>query len=244
MTHSFSIKEAIKFGWHAVKAHSALVFQVVLTMFALQVASSVVEHSLKGTLTGVAASIVLTVAGIVFGAGMTLIFLRLSRHEHAKYTDIVPKFKLVWRYFCASLLSGIITMLPLMAGGLVALVLLVSTGAVNVSEGTPVAGVAWAFVLAGVIMLVALAATVYFAARYSFARFAALDGAAITDSLRKSTALSKGVKGRLVLLFIALVGLNLLGLLALVVGLLVTIPISLFAFAHVYLKLKAHHGHH
>src|SRR5438045_1142697 len=109
----FSIKEAIIFGWHKVKANSALVFGVVLTMFALQVVSSMVQKVLGGTLLGAAASIVLAVLGVVLGAGMTLIFLKLARSEHAHYRDIVPSLGLVWRYFCASVASGVITFLPI-----------------------------------------------------------------------------------------------------------------------------------
>lgn len=243
MTHAFSIKEAIIFGWHKVKGHSRLVFAVVLTMFALQVVSSMVENSLKDTVLGAVASLVLAVAGIVLGAGATLIVLKLAKGEHAAYRDIVPALGLVWKYFCASLLAGLISFLPLMAGGLASLALLASTGSINFSEGTPIAGHEWAFALAIGIMTVAACFAIYFAIRYSMARLAVLDGADILESLPKSTKLTHNVKWRLVLFALAIVGLNLLGLIALVVGLLVTIPISLLAFAHVYLKLKSHHGH-
>jgi uncharacterized membrane protein len=77
--------------------------------------------------------------------------------------------------------------------------------------------------------------------RYSMARLAVLDGAAIIESLGKSKKLTQGVKWHLVLFALALAALNVLGFLALVVGLLVTVPVSLLAFVHVYLKLKAHH---
>ena len=244
MTHTFSIKEAIVFGWHKVKAHSQLVFAVVLTMFALQVTSSLVEKGLQGTATGAAASIVLAVLGIILGAGMTLVFLRLAKGEHAQYGDIVPKLGLVWRYFVVSLLTGLISLLPLMAGALVSLALLVPTGAINFSEGTIVEGTPMIlFVLAGLVMLAALCFAIYFAIRYSMARLAVLEGVDILESLPKSAKLTHNIKRRLVLFALAITGLNLLGLLALMVGLLVTIPVSILAFAHVYLKLKAHHGH-
>lgn len=245
MTHAFSIKEAIVFGWHKVKAHSALVFQVVLTMFALQVASSLVQKGLEGTALGAAASIVLAVLGIVLGAGMTLIFLKLAKGDHAHYRDIIPKALLVWKYFLTSLLTGIISFLPIMAGGLVSLVLLVSTGSINFSEGVPVTdGHEWAFALCVLVMLVAVGFAAYFAVRFAMARLAVLEGSNVLESLRKSSALTHGIKGRLVLFALAIAGINILGAIALLVGLLVTIPISVLAFAHVYLKLKAHHGHH
>ncbi|MBP7770804.1 MAG: DUF975 family protein [Candidatus Pacebacteria bacterium] len=244
MTHTFSIKEAIVFGWHKVKAHSQLVFAVVLTMFALQVASSLVEKGLQGTAIGAAASIVLAVLGIILGAGMTLIFLKLAKGEHTQYREIIPNLSLVWKYFLTSLLTGLITLLPLMAGALASLALLVPTGAVNFSERAPVVeGNEWAFAFSMIIMAVALGFAVYFGIRYSMARLAVLEGADVLESLPKSTKLTHNIKWRLVLFALAIAGLNLLGLLALVVGLLVTIPVSVLAFAHVYLKLKSHHGH-
>lgn len=243
MTHAFSVKEAIVFGWHKLKAHSALVFQVVLTMFALQIASSLVQKGLGGTALGAAASIVLAVLGIILGAGTTLILLRLAKGEPTRYRDIVPAMWLVWRYFCTSLLTGIISFLPIAAGALASLALLVSTGSINFSEGAPIDGHEWAFAGAMLIMLVAVCFAAYFAIRYSMARLAVLEGTAILESLTKSTKLTHNAKRRLALFALAIIGLNILGFAALMVGLLVTIPVSLLAFARVYLKLKAHHGH-
>ncbi len=243
MTHIFSIKEAIVFGWHKVKSHSSLVFGVVLTMFALQVASSLVQKNLEGTAMGVAASIVLAVLGIVLGAGMTLIFLKLAKGDHVEYRDIVPPLALVWKYFCVSVLTGLIAFLPLMAGGLLSLGLLSSAGSIDFAKGAPVAGHESSFALAMVIMVVALGFAIYLAIRYSMARLIVLEGSDILETLPRSSKLTLNIKWRLVLFALALVALNIVGLLALVVGLLITIPVSLLAYIHVYLKLKAHHGH-
>jgi uncharacterized membrane protein len=94
----------------------------------------------------------------------------------------------------------------------------------------------------GVYMALVIATTLvaiaYLSLRYSMARFAVVDGEGITDSLRKSAQETKGVKWHLLGFFLALIGLNILGAVALLVGLLVTLPVSAIAYAHVYLKLK------
>lgn len=239
----FSIKEAVVFGWHKLKANSGLSLGVVLALFALQVVSSMVEKTLEGTVIGFAASLILAALGVVLGCGMTLIFLRLAKGEHAQFSDIVPSIAVVWKYFCSSLLVGVISFLPLMAGSLLALIVLVSTGSINFSEGLHNQANPGVLALAGVIVAVALAYTAYLSLRFSMAKLVVLERGEIVESLRQSTTLTHGVKWRLVLLVLALAGLNILGLLALVVGLLVTVPMSMFAFAHVYLKLKARHGH-
>jgi membrane-anchored glycerophosphoryl diester phosphodiesterase (GDPDase) len=59
------------------------------------------------------------------------------------------------------------------------------------------------------------------------------------EAFKQSWQMTKGHKWDLFLLSLALVGLNILGLLALVIGLLVTIPITMLAVVHVYRKLAA-----
>src|SRR6185369_698710 len=98
MEHTFSIQEAVRFGWHKTRAHSGLVFQVVLTLLALQVANAVVGQVLKNTPLGFMASIVLGVAMFVLGLGATRIALLLARGEHAHYRDLMPPTNLLWPY--------------------------------------------------------------------------------------------------------------------------------------------------
>ncbi len=201
MQHSFSIKEAIRFGWHTTRAHSALLFQVVLTLFALQVANAVVQKVLEGTALGLMASIVLNVAMFVLGIGATRIALHLARGSHAHYRDLMPPTKLLWPYLAAAILSALAVI-----GGLI---LLIIPG-------------------------------FWVALRLSMVRFEVIDGAGIKESLHKSWALTHGHALKL-LGFLAVIALiNILGAILLMVGLLVTIPVSMLAYAHVYLKLKGH----
>jgi hypothetical protein len=62
------------------------------------------------------------------------------------------------------------------------------------------------------------------------------------EALKESWGITKGHKWQLFLLGLALLGINLLGLMALVVGVFVTIPISWLAVAHAYRTLAAHSG--
>ncbi|MCK8825939.1 hypothetical protein [Fuchsiella alkaliacetigena] len=59
----------------------------------------------------------------------------------------------------------------------------------------------------------------------------------VIESLKESYALTKGVKFNLFLFFLMLTGINILGLLFLLVGLLVTFPMSMLATVYVYRKL-------
>jgi uncharacterized membrane protein len=65
--------------------------------------------------------------------------------------------------------------------------------------------------------------------------------AGVIDSIQKSIQLTKGVRLKLLGFLIVLAGLNILGLLLLFFGLLITIPVTTIAFAKVYTELRDQH---
>lgn len=74
---------------------------------------------------------------------------------------------------------------------------------------------------------------------FGFAPYLVVErGAGPIEALKQSWHLTKGYKWTLLVLALALIGLNLLGLVALVVGLLVTVPISWLAVVHAYRTMQ------
>jgi hypothetical protein len=205
MHPTFSIKEAVTFGWHKTKQHSWVLFQVVLTLFALQVAQALVGKVLEHEVIGVLATAALFIAQGVVGIGFIRITLKLAKGEHAEYADVVPPWRMVWHFAAASLLAGIMIF--------VGFVLLIVPG-------------------------------VYLALRFSMVRFAVLNGAGIMGSLKQSGKITHGVKWKLLGFFVVLGLLNIAGFLVFFVGLLVSIPVTALAYAHVYQKLHTHHHAH
>ncbi|MBX4192577.1 DUF975 family protein [Candidatus Parcubacteria bacterium] len=203
MNDPFSIKEAIKFGWEKTRAHSGLIFKVVLTIFGLQIAQSVVQHTLGASIEGVFAYLILVIVNVVVGVGALVISLNIQRGHHAEYSQIIPPLEMVVRYFFATILACIMIV--------VGFILLIIPG-------------------------------IYLALRFSMVRFAAIDGKGIFDALKESGKLTHGVKWKLLGFFIVVVALNILGFLALFVGVLVTVPVTMIASAYVYQKLL--HRHH
>ena len=91
-------------------------------------------------------------------------------------------------------------------------------------------------VLVGFILLIVPG--VYFLLTYGFASLIAVDtNLSISESFKESKRITAGSKGRLFLFFVAVVALNIIGAIALVVGLLVSIPVSMLAYIHVYRTL-------
>jgi uncharacterized membrane protein len=57
------------------------------------------------------------------------------------------------------------------------------------------------------------------------------------EAMKESWRITKGHKWQLFLLIVALIGINILGVLALLVGVLVSIPVAMIAFVHAYRAL-------
>ncbi len=198
----FSIEESLRFGWSKTRQHSGLLFKVLLALFALEVATSLVRQVLEGTIIGSLALFVLFGLGVILGTGFTVIVLKIAKGEHVKFKDIVPPTDLVLNVFLASLLVGILT-------------------------------------LSGLVLL--LIPGIYFMVRFAFVKFAVIDGSTIAGSFDKSTALTEGHKWPLLGFLAVIILLNIVGALLFMVGLLITVPVTMIAFAHIYVKLKAHH---
>ncbi|HVP36023.1 MAG TPA: DUF975 family protein [Terriglobales bacterium] len=93
-------------------------------------------------------------------------------------------------------------------------------------------------VLGGLILLIIPG--IIWAIQFQFFSYQIIDkGAGPIEALKKSSAITKGSKWNLFLFFLLILGINILGLLALVIGLFATIPTSMVATAFVYRKLSA-----
>ena len=228
MEHHLSIEESIRFGWEKTRLHSTLIFQVIVTLFAVQVAEQVVTRVLRHTFEGALASAGLFVLAVVLGIGFTLIILRIAEGKAAVYQDVVPPVGVSVSYIGAVILAGIITAAPLMVAALLCLIAFMVLPTMAAS------------VVCAVVVATAFVMAVYLALRYMFVRFAILENTNVTKSLAHSAHLTHGHKWWLMGFSLVLGLLNLLGALLLMVGLLVTIPVTMFAYAHVYTKLKAH----
>ncbi len=92
-------------------------------------------------------------------------------------------------------------------------------------------------VLVGLVLLIIPGIIV--ALTFLFASYGVVDkGYSPIEALKESARLTKGHKWALFMLMLALIGLNILGVLALGVGLLISVPVSLLAIAHTYRTLS------
>jgi uncharacterized membrane protein len=92
-------------------------------------------------------------------------------------------------------------------------------------------------------MLLLIVPRIIFALMFMFATFIVIDRElGPINAMNESARIAKGYKWQLFGFTLVLVLINLLGLLALVVGLLVTVPVTSLAFVHVYRVLSERAG--
>lgn len=93
-------------------------------------------------------------------------------------------------------------------------------------------------VLAGLVLLIVPGVIASIA--FLFTSYLIIDkGRGPIEAMKESYRMTKGHWMELFLLLLAIVGINLLGLLALVVGLVVTVPVSMLALVHAYRTLSS-----
>jgi uncharacterized membrane protein len=204
---TFSIKEALSFGWQKTTENLGFIIGVTLINFIVGYIGrpgmnpGKWKYSASSLL--VLAYLVLWIVSTIISIGFTKIFIKLSRGEKAEFKDLIQHYKLFWKYLISRIVTGTIF--------IVGLILLIVPG-------------------------------IIFALRYSMVPFLVVDkGMWVFPALEESSKLTYGHKWQLLKLSLCFIGINILGALALGVGLLISIPVTAFAFMHVYNKLLGIH---
>ena len=201
--NSFSIKDAVSYGWK--KSTSNVKFFVIL--FLIFIAANAVPGILadifnqeRASFLGFAAQLIGWGLQLVVSLGLINVALRLHDNKKVVYKDMFANVNLVIPYLFGSIIYGIIMF--------VGFVLLI------------IPGIIWSIKF-----------------RY-FPYFMVDRNMGPIDAMRESAKITKGFKWQLFLLGLALIAINILGALALIIGLFITVPLSMMAEAYVYRKLS------
>lgn len=92
-------------------------------------------------------------------------------------------------------------------------------------------------ILGGLILLIVPG--IIWAIKYCFSIYLAIDKKMKPmEAIKRSGEMTQGIKWELLIFWLTMLGLNILGALLLMVGLLVTVPVTGLAFIHIYRKLE------
>jgi hypothetical protein len=199
---TFSIKEALAFGWNSTKGNLGFFIGVMLIVWVAAFIPGLINNWVQSTVLAVIVAIVFRLVQWFLEIGLVRIGLAFADGRPtavpALWTGTAGPLYL--RYVAGSILYGLIVL----AGTLL-------------------------LIVPGIILSIGL---------FYYSYLIVDKDAGPVDALKQSWALTKGVRWRLFLFGLAALGINVLGLLALVVGLFITVPTTFVALAYVYRQLQ------
>lgn len=231
---TLSAGEAIRSGWEVFKKRPWFFIAVSLLSALLSFGNSNSNSGAPSTgevLAGLIVFIVLFIVSTLVRIGTTNAYLKgYENAETAHWRDLwLPR--LFWRFFAASILValyfvGSAIVAAIVAGVLAGLAYLAAPGAA-------------VFVFLGIFIPLALALGIHFGLRFLFVPFIVVArDIGVYETLAESTRITKGHMWML-LWFVILSGLlNVLGLLALIVGVIVSSAVTALASVAMYRALE------
>jgi len=212
--HDFSISEAMRFGWKAMKSNfwffaGITLVSILIVFIPTFIINIIVE---KGSQTqSITTSFVISfvkflfqLVSMIISMGFIKIALKIYDNEKTGFADFFSCFPLFFKYLFGGILYSLIV-----TGGL------------------------FLFVIPGVFWMV----------KFYFFGYAIIDkGMGPIEALKESSVLTKGVKWDLLALIILVALINIIGALPIGLGLFVAIPTTKMAMAFVYRKLLSQSG--
>jgi hypothetical protein len=231
---SFSIREVLQTSFGLFKQNwkgMLVVFAAMLVVgFVPSVLASVFQESLPWL--SILISIISWVLSFVTGVGILKVAIDVVDGRGAQVTQLfyaLRDWKLILRYLGTSIVFGF----AVFAVSVLPALVIFGVGFVVKFSGSVFLGTLYVF---GAIFLVMM---IYLSVRMQFWTYVLVDkGLWGREALAKSLEMTKGLILKLILFSVALLVLNLVGAILLVVGLFVTVPVSMLAMAVVYRKLE------
>lgn len=226
----FSIREAFKTGWRVFAANTGFLIGVHLIALGVQT----LPQLLAGDSPGLQALVVIVsmLGSFVVALGLVRIGLNLIDGVGCAYGDLFSHAHLVFKYLIASLLHGLASASVFVLLGAAYIVYRALAEAPFSLVESPVALV--------VLAIVSVIPGAFLYARFSQWPFLMVEhGYGPIRSMQESSKITEGVRGHLVLLFLAMIPLGLAGLLALLVGFVVSYAVITVATAYVYRQLQS-----
>lgn len=238
--NSFSIKEAVGFGWKSVTSRLKFFILLCLVVLGVSFAAQFFTNILQSIVSGFSGSnesvgvIVVIIIGaianflvqLLIGLGVVRVAVTYVERGSADIGELFSQVHILLRYIWGNILLA----LPLILVG----ALTIGVSMLFFTE--TIQGVPWAVPVLLIVAFIGFA--IWWQVRLQFYVYYMVDqDVKALPSLKKSFAATDGHFWKLFFLAIVLGFINILGFLALIVGLFVTIPLSWIAMAYVYRKL-------
>lgn len=246
MEKAFSIRDSIKSAWKLINNDNLfLLIGLLLGYLVIEGLLSTVQVLNKGGISSLISQLAELFVSVVFSMGFIKVCLQIAKEEEPEFKafkDVIPLF---WRYVFSSILSALPIIASAIVAGLFAFILadFMNMGArlagYSFNDATQIFSILKIVAFPGLlILIIVLAPAIYFKIRWMFFPYYIVDkNAGIMDSLRLSWAATKGNFWHIFLFGLTCFGLVIAGLIALVLGVFVAIPVISMATALIYLQL-------
>lgn len=236
--NTFSIGGTIRFAWETFKKRPWIFVGTTVIIF---VVNLLIEALVRGfedgalEIVGIAISLA---ASTLIGLGMTAFYVKA--HDAVEAADVKQLWHPhdFWKYLGTTILNGLAVLLVFVPF-IIALVLTVGTGVLSANSADPAVVFGSMGAVALVLLVASVIAALYVSSMLLFGTYAVVDRAmGPIAALKESIKVTKGNRIKVIGFLLTLVLLNILGAIALFVGLLVTVPMTLLGLVHVYRTLS------
>lgn len=222
----FNFEEIFSFAWSKTKQHAWFLVCVFMIYAIIMSAVRLVP-------------ILEQVTALLIALSLISVSLIIVRNEGFSFGDLFNKLRspnLVIKFFVLTFIyiaSVSVFVIPFIAA------LSVTAGSVFFGGFAAVTSKLITVLCTTLVMLIP---GIYIAVRFKFYPYILLENEhlKITEAVKLTEKLTRGLFWQLFWFFIIIAVLNIVGMLAFGVGLILTIPVSVFAIAHMYRKLQGH----
>ncbi len=239
MKNKIQVGEIMSTGWKLTIKNFLYFLGLLVILIVLNIIISIGNEILSKN-TGFIVVLLYNLASQVFNMiislGLIKICIDMVFGKKDPINTLFSVYRPVLKYFVSSILSGLITALPI-------LFVLGVWGLGNIimsRTGSQSMSLVSFNVILGILGLASVCYAIYMGTRLMFFVYFMVDkNTGIIESLKISFYATKGNFWKLVVLQLALFGANLLGAIALLVGLFLTVPMSMLATAEAYKRLSS-----
>lgn len=239
--HTFSITETVTSAWNTVRKNLSFFVALSLLVIGISFLSEIISPFQPSAGTEVALPdlllyVLLLGVNMVLGIWVLRVGLDAADAKRLSFTNMVPAWEVVWKFILSNAIVSLIIIVPAMILVYLIGIFVLGTifGGVMFYDPSNPAGIYYLVLL----MLFLISVLVFVGIRLMFVTYFVVDQKfGPIQSIKRSWLITRGVVWKLIGLTFVLSLINFVGMLALFIGLLVTVPISVVAMAVVYRAL-------
>lgn len=241
--HLLSPNGALKTGWALTRKHFIVMLGLLLGIMVLSWIISMVGGNDVFSFRYWIISLVNLILPIWLGASLNKIMLNAYAGEEPSFSVFGDMFRKLGGLIGLNLLVGIVSALPVIIGFIIWIAGLGASLAVTDFSDPYEMGYALGAMFSGttgIVFIILGLLSLYLTLRLMFAVYAYVDdfSVGVFGAIQRSWSMTHGNMVKIILCFLMMVVLNLIGLVVLIVGILVTLIISGFMMVAMYEQIK------